>query len=248
MLSDSWVKQEFKPQDELAIQRQEQLLEEMGLTDRDTKKLRQQMLSADEAVCAKKEELTRIRQTKGRKENWLAFLDIKARMGRTLEHPQLIHLLSEAFPRLRCADGRVRNTISIFYPICRTWDDGKHWGHQYLGWMHKGWNPEYEIDYVDEDGVPRGQRRGWRTTLLNAIIAKDGTGTWTMKGTEVVLDGTGLPLKMLTENRALEVFGPLTARPPANTACKCLSLEMGASLIRLRSHRGDYVKEKEESF
>lgn len=206
-LSDSWVKKEFTPADELEKQRQEALLEEMGLEDRDVNKLRKMMISSNEAITAKKEELTRIRQTKGRKNNWLEFQDIKARMGRVLPACDVIRGLRSIMPQLRCADGQIIRTIALFTPIIRTWEDGFHPGWAYLGWLHSDWNPEYEIDFVDEDGIAKGQRRGWRTTLLNAIIAKDGTGTWVLKANGIVQDGSGQPLKIITEDQALKAFG-----------------------------------------
>lgn len=206
-LSDSYIKTDFLPNDELEHRRAEQLLDEMGLADRDINKLRNQMLSADEAVIAKQEELTAIRQHRGRKPEWQEFLDVKARMGHVLHAHDFIAKLKMILPQLRCADGRVFGTIALFTPVLRTYDDGFHPGWSYIGWVHNLWNPEYTIDYCDEDGVPRGRRNGWRNILLNSIIATDGTGEWTLKGNGVVQDGTGKPLKIITEEKALEAFG-----------------------------------------
>ena len=206
-LSDNWVKKEFAPADELEIQRQETLLEEMGLTNRDTAQLRKQMLSADEAVAAKQEELTRIRQTKGRKSNWLEYIDQQARMGKVLHHSEVLRRLRTILPFMLVYDGRVRGTIGLVTPVTKTYEDGWHAGWEYLGWLHEGWNPEYEIDYVDDDGVPQGRRQGYRTLLLNTIIKRDGTGEWMLKERGIVKDGTGLPLKIITEDQALAAFG-----------------------------------------
>jgi hypothetical protein len=110
-------------------------------------------------------------------------------------------------PQLRCADGRVRKTLSLFSPVVRTYEDGFHPGWEYLGWIQSHLNPEYTIDIVDADGVPKGKINGWRTFLLNVIIRKDGTGKWILKSNGVVADGTGLPLKIITEEQALRAFG-----------------------------------------
>lgn len=198
---------EVPVQDDTWNNPEEALLEEMGLTRQDTEKLRKTMLSADEAVAAKSEELTRIRQHKGRKENWLAFLDTKARMGRVLHGHEVIRNLRTVLPQLWVTDGRVRNTLTLFNPIVKTFEDGIHPGWEYLGWVQSNLNPEYTIDIVDDDGVPKGKISGWRTFLLNVLIRKDGTGEWILKSNGVVQDGSGLPLKILTEDMALKAFG-----------------------------------------
>lgn len=206
-MSDDFVKKHFTA-DQIAVEeRKSALLDEMGLTLADTEKLRKTMLSADEAVVAKSEENTRIRQHKGRKKNWQVFLDTKARMGRVLSGNDVIKHLRTILPHLRPADGRVRQTVSLFSPIVRTFEDGYHAGWEYLGWIQKNLNPEYEIDICDNDGVPRGQIRGWRTLLLSLITRKDGTGQWQLKEKGIVQDGSGLPLKIITERMALEAFG-----------------------------------------
>lgn len=206
-LSDSFVRKDFLPDDVKERERADALLDEMGLSDRDVKKLQAQMLSHKEAVIAKQEELTHIRQTKGRKPEWLEFLDVKARMGRVLASSEIIYNLRTVLPQLRCADGRVRDTISLFTPVTRTYEDGFHPGYTYLGWIHFGWNPEYTIDYCDEDGIPRGKRNGWRNILMHAITEKDGDGKWVLKAQGVVQNGTGKPLRILTEEQAEEAFG-----------------------------------------
>lgn len=206
-LSDSFVRKDFLPNDVLEHERAEALLDEMGLSDRDVKKLQNQMLSHEEAVCAKQEELTRMRQTKGRKPEWQEFLDAKARMGRVLDSSEVIYKLQTILPQLRCADGRVRETISLFTPVIRTYEDGFHPGYTYLGWVHRGWNPEYTLDYCDDDGVPRGKRNGWRNILRFCITEKDGDGKWVLKGQGVVQNGTGKALRILTEEQAESAFG-----------------------------------------
>jgi hypothetical protein len=119
----------------------------------------------------------------------------------------VIRHLRTILPQLRCADGRVRKTLSLFSPVVRTYEDGFHPGWEYLGWIQSHLNPEYTIDIVDADGVPKGKINGWRTFLLNVIIRKDGTGKWILKSNGVVADGTGLPLKIITEEQALRAFG-----------------------------------------
>lgn len=206
-LIDSWVKKTFTAEDDKFASAEDALLDEMGLTRNDTDKLRKTMLSADEAVAAKAEEQTRIRQHRSRKENWLAFLDTKARMGKVLPACEVIRNLRKVIRGLVCADGRVRGTISLFAPCIKTYEDGFHWGHEYLGWIQKNLNPEYEIDVVDDDGVPKGQIRGWRSLLLNLQTRTDGDGKWQLKGQGVVQNGSGLPLRILTEESALKAFG-----------------------------------------
>lgn len=207
-LKDSWVTKNFTPADDLAAEREAALLEEMGLEDRDIKKLQQQMLSPDEAVCAKAEELSHIRTTRGRKPEWQEFLDVKARMGRVLPGGEIIYRLRKLLPQLRCHDGTIKGTISLFTPVVRTFEDGFHPGWEYVGWIYRDWNPEYQIDYCDEDGVPIGKRQGWRTLLLNNIIKMDGDGKIVLKERGLVQNGTGLPLRILTEQAADKIFGP----------------------------------------
>jgi hypothetical protein len=206
-MSDDFVKKDFTPEDVTWHNKEEALLEEMGLTRNDTEKLRKTMLSADEAVCAKSEELTAIRQHKGRRPNWQEFVDSVARMGRVLPGNEVVRRLRTILPQLRVHDGRVRGTWSLFSPIIKTFEDGFHSGWEYIGWCYSDWNPEYQVDYCDEDGVPKGNRQGYRTLLLRNITKMDGTGRWTLKAKGIVLDGTGLPLKIITEVSALKAFG-----------------------------------------
>jgi hypothetical protein len=206
-MSDDFVKQNFSAEDVAWHNKEEALLEEMGITRNEADKLRRTMISAGEAVHAKSEELTRIRQHKGRKPNWLEFVDSKARMGQVLPACEVIRRFKSIVPQLRCADGRIRGTVAMFAPVVRTYEDGFHPGWDYIGSIQSDWSPEYEIDLVDEDGVPRGRKHGWRTPLLTSIIRKDGTGRWMLKSQGIVQDGTGLPLKIITEDQALRAFG-----------------------------------------
>ena len=212
-MSDSYVSNGFTEEDVTWHNKEEALLEEMGLTRDDTDKLRKTMMSADEQVHAKSEELTRIRQHKGRRPNWQEFVDCKARMGRVLEGSEIVRRLRGILPQLRVHDGRVRGTWSLFSPIIKTFEDGFHPGWEYVGWIYSDWNPEYQIDYVDEDGVPKGNKQGYRTLVLRNITKKDGTGQWVLKANGVVLDGTGWPLKIITEESALKAFGLSSGGP-----------------------------------
>lgn len=223
-LSDSWVKKEFAPQEVHAIEQQEALIEEMGISKSDAAYLRKSALSADEAVAAKKEELSTIRSHKGRKGNWLEYLDQQARMGYILPGSEVVRHLRTIIPQLRVYDGRVRGTWGFASPVIRTYEDGKFKrGWTYLGWCYETWNPEYEVDYVDEDGVPRGRRQGYRTLLLNLITKKDGTGKWQLNDSmSVCQDGTGEPLKIITEAQALSAFGHPTSGPTASNYRKQL--------------------------
>lgn len=222
MLQD-WVKKEFSADDELAQQRKADLLTEMGLEDRDVKRLQNQMLSAEEAVAAKKEELSSIRTHKGRKANWLAYLDTKARAGYVMDGCEVVRRLKSIIPQLRAYDGRVRGTWGLAAPGKMTFEDGFHPGWIYLGWCYSGRNPEYQIDELDDDFCPTGKSlQGYRTLLLNIIIKKDGTGKWMLKEQGIVQDGTGLPLKMTTEDRVLAAFGYPTNGPTASLYRKAL--------------------------
>ena len=222
MLTDSWVKKEFSAPEVRTIEQQEALLDEMGITKEDSAYLRKSALSADEAVAAKKEELATIRTHKGRKKNWLAFLDQQARMGLVLPGCEVISRLRSIIPQLLVYDGRVRGTWGLASPVVKMFDNGefKH-GWEYLGWCHSDWNPEFEIDFVDDDGVPRGRRQGYRTILLSLITRMNGTGKWQLKSdrngnARIMQDGTGDPLKIISESAALEAFGCPTNGPVAS--------------------------------
>lgn len=227
-LSDSWVKKEFAPTEVHAIEQQEALIEEMGISKSDAAYLRKSALSADEAVAAKKEELSTIRSHKGRKGNWLEYLDQQARMGYILPGCEVVRRLRTIIPQLRVYDGRVRGTWGLISPVTKTYDNGEFKkGWCYLGWVYADWNPEYEIDLIDEDGVAKGRRQGYRTVLLNLQTVMDGTGAWDMKADKhgnmrVMRDGTGLPLKIITEAQTLEAFGYPTNGPTASNYRKQL--------------------------
>jgi hypothetical protein len=207
-MSDDFVKKEFSEEEVAWHNKEEALLEEMGLTRQDTDQLRKQMFKAEDAVDAKSEEMVKIRQHKNRKDNWQEFLDFKARMGVILSGHDIIRRLRILMPKLRAYDGRVRGTYGLVCPIVRTFEDGFHPGWEYLGWIHSDWNPEYTIDVMDENGILTGEKRqGYRGFLLKNLIKKDGTGAWVLKARGVVKDGTGLPLRLLTEDGVNRVFG-----------------------------------------
>jgi hypothetical protein len=213
MLSDSWIKKEFAPTEVHAIEQQEALIEEMGISKSDAEYLRKSAMSAEEAVAAKKEELSTIRTNKGRKDNWLEYLDQQARMGFIMPGCEVVRRLRTILPQLLVYDGRVRQTWGLTSPIIKTFENGEFKrGWEYLGWIHADWNPEYEIDFIDEDGVPKGRRQGYRTLLLNLITRMDGDGKWQLKADKsgnmrVMQNGTSDPLKIITEEGALQAFG-----------------------------------------
>ena len=218
-MSDDFIKKYFTEEDEAWHNKEAALMEEMGITGNtaaDAEKLRKQMLPAKEAVIAKQEEMTAIRQHKGRRDDWQDYLDMRARMGRVIDGPELIRKIRVLLPYITLCDGRVRGTISINSPIIKTYEDGYHWGMDCIGWVYLDWNPEYQIDYVDEDGVPKGNRQGWRTFLLRNITKKDGTGKVVLKGQGFVMDGTGEPLKILNEAGVKRVFGHPSNGPTAS--------------------------------
>jgi hypothetical protein len=216
-MSDDFVKQYFTEEDEAWHNKEAALMEEMGITGNtaaDAAKLRNTMLPAKEAVIAKQEEMTHIRQHKGRKQDWQDYLDMRSRMGKVLMGSDLLRKLRLVLPDMNAVDGRVRGTISINTPVVRTYEDGRHWGMDYIGWIYEDWNPEFRIDHVDEDGVPKGSRQGYTDIFLNNIIRKDGTGDFVLKDNmRVVQDGTGKPLKIMTEAGVKKVFGECTQTP-----------------------------------
>jgi hypothetical protein len=216
-MSDNFVKKYFTEEEETWNNKEAALMEEMGITGNtaaDAEKLRNSMLSPTEAVCAKKEEMTAIRQHKGRKQDWQDYLDMKARMGKVLMGPDLLRKLRILLPDMKAVDGHVRGTISINSPVVRTYEDGRHWGMDYIGWIYEDWNPEFRIDYVDEDGVPTGSRQGYVDLFLNNIKRRDGTGDYVLKDNmRIVQDGTGLPLRILTEDGIKKVFGESSQGP-----------------------------------
>ena len=197
---------------------QEQLLESMGLSLHEANYLRTTMLSADEAVAAKGEELTQIRQHKGRRSDWEELADAKARMGRPMHHSEFIRKMRTIVPSLIVTDGRVRGTLSLMMvrstPVKEVPD---YKGPEktnfscpiYIGWIHSGDMPEYEIDVIDGFQCAIGQRRGWRTVLLRMIAR------WHKRlelNGEPSLDIWGCPIRtgrasIITEEQAHEVFG-----------------------------------------
>ena len=195
-LSDSYVKKEFSKIDELEEQRKGALLDEMGISQREVDKLRATMLSPDEAVCAKTEELERIRQHKGRKEDWEEFVDAKRRMGRVLYHSDVIYALRKIVPNLVVGPGGQRDCISLY--VTRNVPTSEIDGYRgmrkhlevpiYVSWIPEGWIPEYEIDHVNDVGVAIGQKRGWRTVLLRLIARSDERGRPTSLASERAVD------------------------------------------------------------
>lgn len=227
-LQDSYIKKEFSEAFDLEKERQEALLAEMGLEDRDVKRLQAMQLSHDEAVCAKKEELERIRQHKGRKKDWEEFVEAKRRLGRVLPHAEFIRGLREAIPRLVIAPGGQRNRIGLYVTRNVPTNEVPDYRGQlkrielpiYVGYLELGALPEYEIDLVNEVGVAVGQRRGWRTILLRLCcrrylckICQQGERP-NKKGCGV--NGCGRPTSLASEDVIQRVFGDPTNGPTAS--------------------------------
>jgi len=200
------------------IEREEALLEEMGLNRHDTEKLRETMLSPQEAVAAKQEEITTIRQTKGRKKDWEEYSDAQKRMGLVIHHSEFIRRLRTIIPSLTVEDGRVRGTLTLLMIRSTPVKDipdyaGSFKWHApcpiYIGWIHSGWMPEYEIDLIDDAQCAIGQKRGWRTILLRMIAR------WNKKqkpNGDLELDIHGVAIResrasIITEQQAEEAFG-----------------------------------------
>ena len=200
------------------IEREEALLEEIGLTLNDTQKLRDTMLSPDEAVCAKQEELLAIRQHKGRKSDWEEYADSKRRMGYVMHHSEFIRKLRTVVPGLLVTDGRVRGTLALLQvrsiPVREV---PQYLGPErtnfmcpvYIGWIHSGEMPEYEIDIIDDAQCAIGQRRGWRTILLRMIVRWN---KMLKPNGEFEVDIHGVPRResrasLITEAQALKAFG-----------------------------------------
>jgi hypothetical protein len=204
-LADSYVKQEFSPEVHREDRDKQLLLEEMGITQDDTDKLRKMMLSADEATCAKNEELTSIRQHKGQRDSWWEFMNVKRCMGRVLHHSEFIRGFRQLFPRQQVIvyDGAQRGRLGLCVvrnvPAEEIPDYRGTLKHVecpiYLGWCETDWIPEFEIDYTNDAFVAVGQRRGWRTVLLNLIARKDALKR---------------PDSLVSEERARRVFGEVS--------------------------------------
>ena len=199
-LSDSFVKKEFSPEVEREVQQREALLEEMGLEDRSVEKLKKTLLSPNEAIIAKNEELTHIRQHKGQRDYWEEFIDAKRRMGRLMHHSEFTTKLKSLIPSLIYLQGAQRNRLGLY--IIKNVPADEIEGYRgsfkfvecpiYIGWMEMGYSPEYEIDKVNDAMVAVGQRRGWRTILLNLIARKDQLGR---------------PTPIISEDDCYRVFG-----------------------------------------
>jgi len=223
-LVDSFVKQEFDPSFELEEERKAALLEAMGLEDRDVKKLQDTMLSHEEAVAAKKEELLNIRHHRGLKTDWDEFVDRKRRMGYVLHHSEFIRRLRSVIPNLMAYPGLQPKKIGLYTvrntPREEILDYRGNWKYVacplYLGWIDEGIMPEYEVDLVNEVGVAVGQWRGYRTILLRLICRRwrcldcqHGEKPKRLPcGSNVSY--CGFPTSVITERDAERAFGPPT--------------------------------------
>lgn len=232
-LADSYVKKGFGPGDELEEQRKDALLEEMGITREDTDKLQKMMLSSDEAVCAKEEELLDIRQHKGRKEQWEEFVDAKRRMGRVLHHSEIIRRLRVILPSLIVSPAAQMDRISLYvvkntpvteikgYPLWNRKMDFVDCPY-FISFLELGESPEYEIDLVNDAQVAIGQKRGWRTVLLRLYARRAShcklCEEYDPKGFKPHPHPSlkGRPTSLVTEGQILEVFGHPTNGPTAS--------------------------------
>jgi hypothetical protein len=204
-LNDSWVKKDLSPEQEnigLEEERRRAFMEESGIDGTDAIKLRKSMLSADEAIIAKQEQLEEIRIRKSRKPDWDEFVDAKRRWGYALHSSEVLLRLHRLIPNLYVDDGMVRNTLSLYL-----WDrtqpfEAKVGGTVFLTWIQKDWGPEYEIDLPNDVGVAVRQIRGWRTALLHLICRRD------VK--------TFQPKSIITEEQATEAFGFPSNGPTAS--------------------------------
>lgn len=199
MTLTDFVRTEYTQEQKEAQRQQEMkdaLMEEAGLEGVSVAELRKTMLSAEEAVVAKTEQLEDVRARKSRKKDWQEYVDAKRRWGRALHHSEILSNLHKLVPGLYACDGLVRNTIGLY-----TWDrsqkfESKVGGTVYQGWMQYGYSPEYEIDLVDNIGVAKRQIRGWRTVLIRMITRRDAT--------------TFIPCSLFTEEQAWALFGAPT--------------------------------------
>lgn len=204
-MSDDFVKKELTPLEE-SIGRDDEMkrafLEEAGLEDVDAKKLRETLLSSEEAIVARQEQQDKVRARKSRKTDWDEFVDAPRRWGRPMHHSEFIQHLRRLIPGLYVTDGVQKDRLGLYI-----WDrnepfEGKTGGTVFLGWLHRGWNPEYEIDIVDDVGVAISQKRGWRTLLLRMILRRDAK--------------TFIPKSLFSEEDALREFGPPSNGPTAS--------------------------------
>jgi hypothetical protein len=211
--------------DFLELQRQEVLLEEMGINRNEADKLRKTMMDHKDAVAAKEEELTRMRQHRGRKDDWEEWVDKKRRMGRVMHHSEFIRRLRTIVPKLMVTRAAVNGCISL-YDIRNTpvreapnYKGPEKWYFEmpiYIGWIGEGIMPEYEVDVVNDVGVPIGQWRGWRTILLRMITIWNHehflTSTAGVTELKFNLDVWGRKIRVsrgsiITEDQALQAFG-----------------------------------------
>ena len=201
------------------------LLSEMGINRNEADKLRKTMLDHKEALCAKGEELTRMRQKRGRKDDWEEWVDAKRRMGKVMHHSEFIRRLREIVPNMIASRGRRNGTINLYKiqntPVREVPDylGPEKWYFLkpvFIGWIHEGEMPEYEIDIVNDVKVPIGQKRGWRTILLRMICLWDYEKVVTPMPGGVEIrereDIWGRKIKasrasIITEAQALEAFG-----------------------------------------
>jgi hypothetical protein len=226
-LADSYVKFEFAPEMDLEEQRKAALLEEMGINQNDTDKLRKMMLSADEAVCARHEEQVKIRQHKGRKDQWEEFIDAKRRMGRVLHHSEIIERLRQIVPSLIVAPGAQQNRVGLYvirnmavseipnYPLTA---NGLAYTDVpiYIGWLELGESPEYEIDLVNDVDVAIGQKRGWRTLLLRLIARRAAHCKQCELNPKFHSGQKGRSTSLVSEQQAEKVFGYPSNGPTAS--------------------------------
>lgn len=185
---DTFVKKNWRSEDEFSENERERLnavLTEAGLEGRDVDKLRKTMLSSDEAVAARKEELLNIKQRRGMKPDQEELYDVKKRMGRVMHHSDFICLLRRAVRTLFAFPGAQNNRIGLYFVPLNA-------SPKYITWCELGYMPEYEIDIPNEEGIPVGQRRGWRTVLMRAIMLSDAEGH---------------PYRLISEPFAEKLFG-----------------------------------------
>lgn len=226
-LADSYVKQEFTPETDLEEQRKDALLEEMGITRHETDKLKKMMLSANEAVCAKKEEQVKIRQHKGRKDDWEEFVEVKRRLGHVMWHSEIIRRLRLIVPSLIVAQGGQLNRIGLYvtrnmavseipdYPLTA---NGMLYTDVpiYIGWLELGESPEYEIDVVNDVQVAVDHRTGWRTLLLRLIARRAAHCKQCEHNPKFHLGQKGRPTSLISEHAAERVFGYPSNGPTAS--------------------------------
>lgn len=206
MALKDFVRTEYTEAEKQANRDQEMrdaLMEETGLEGASVQKLRDTMLPSEEAVIAKTEQMDDIRARKSRKPDWDEFVDAKRRWGKAMHHTEILARLRRLIPNLYVDEGTIRNTLSLYI-----WDrnqpfEGKVGGTVFLAWIHLGWNPEYEVDIVDDIGVAKSQKRGWRTVLIRMITRRRAH--------------TFLPASLFTEEQAWAEFGYPTN---GNTASK----------------------------